>query len=153
MGSRMPNCLRTAMKRMTTTPMASSSMSWIPIVFNLLGDPRPTVQTPAGANNPDPWKPVSQSRGFRTGELQSMNFLAWNNAAGRRLNSCRSVKHAEIDINGKNSCEPTGGKWAMSRKNPLRGFSRANVCLFTSYFHCSRHTFCYKIPFQCHIKM
>ena len=31
MGSKMPNCLRTAMKRMMTTPMANSSMPWIPI--------------------------------------------------------------------------------------------------------------------------
>lgn len=31
MGSKMPNCLRTAMKRMMTTPMANSSMPWIPM--------------------------------------------------------------------------------------------------------------------------
>lgn len=31
MGSRMPNCLRTAMKRMMTTPMAHSSMPWSPM--------------------------------------------------------------------------------------------------------------------------
>lgn len=32
MGSKMPNCLRTAMKRMMTTPMANSSMPWIPMM-------------------------------------------------------------------------------------------------------------------------
>lgn len=31
MGSKMPNCLRTAMKRMMTTPMANSSMPWMPM--------------------------------------------------------------------------------------------------------------------------
>lgn len=31
MGSKMPNCLRTAMKRIMTTPMANSSMPWIPM--------------------------------------------------------------------------------------------------------------------------
>ena len=31
MGSKMPNCLRTAMNRMMTTPMANSSMPWIPM--------------------------------------------------------------------------------------------------------------------------
>ncbi|KAK5870975.1 hypothetical protein PBY51_003879 [Eleginops maclovinus] len=37
MGSKMPNCLRTAMKRMMTTPMANSSMPWIPMTSGVGG--------------------------------------------------------------------------------------------------------------------
>lgn len=36
-GSRIPNCLRTAMKRMMTTPMAKSSMPWIPMTSEEAG--------------------------------------------------------------------------------------------------------------------
>lgn len=37
MGSRMPNCLRTAMKRITTTAMANSSIPWILMTWRILG--------------------------------------------------------------------------------------------------------------------
>lgn len=50
MGSKMPNCLRTAMKRMMTTPMANSSMPWIPMTS---GQGEPT-QGPACTKRPGP---------------------------------------------------------------------------------------------------
>lgn len=55
MGSKMPNCLRTAMKRMMTTPMANSSMPWIPMMS---GQGEPT-QGQACTRRPGPgerWK-------------------------------------------------------------------------------------------------
>lgn len=39
MGSKMPNCLRTAMNRMMTTPMANSSMPWIAMTSGRGGSP------------------------------------------------------------------------------------------------------------------
>ncbi len=47
MGSKMPNCLRTAMKRMMTTPMANSSMPWIPMTSGHGGGVAPLRVKPA----------------------------------------------------------------------------------------------------------
>lgn len=82
--------------------MASSSMSWMPMIFKLLGDPSLTVQTPAGVNNRDPWEPeshkVESRRVFKSGELQDMSLQAQKEAretghpGGRRLNTWMVLK-------------------------------------------------------------
>lgn len=51
----MPNCLRTAMKRMMTTPMANSSMPWIPMTAERRGGGGAHSGPSPGGDERKPW--------------------------------------------------------------------------------------------------
>lgn len=162
MGSKMPNCLRTAMKRMMTTPMANSSMPWIPMTAGHSGPSLHDEAWPRGERRKATWSgPLNkaeapgesttscfQRSGISLAGVWQHGFVSratWEpgQRAGWRLLQrqqwCRNGKYVEADIYGKPpSLDPWGKTGVVSQVIYNRALSEMFRVTFRTFSLCTR---------------